>query len=140
MEVCCIDIGPGNIDLLEGFIGKLGRASETFRYYNKRPVNVISNHLTTLMLTEDKMPVAYGHLEFENDTMWLGICVLPEKEGKGFGQLMMQRLIEKAKDKNIEKIDLTVDRINLKAIRLYEKFDFYKVSEHDSYFRYRLSL
>jgi RimJ/RimL family protein N-acetyltransferase len=138
--VVCVDIKPDNIYLLKNFIANIGSASETFRYYNKRSVDVISHHLETLMLMADNLPVAYGHLEYENNILWLGICVLPDHARKGYGNLMMKNLIGRAKEHNVDEIDLTVDKINLQAIRLYEKFDFDKVSEHDSHFRYRLVL
>jgi len=139
-EPLCVDINSENIDLLKGFIGNLGKASETFRYYNKRSADIISHHLTTLMLLSDDIPVAYGHLDPENEIIWLGICVLPDYKGMGFGNLMMEKLIGKAKEHNVDKIDLTVDKDNLHAIRLYEKFRFAKTDDYHSYFRYRLVL
>lgn len=129
-----------NIHLLKLFIENIGSASKTFRYFEKRPAAVINNHLVALLILELETPVAYGHLESEGDKIWLGICVLPKYTGKGFGNLMMENLIESARKQNIQIIDLTVDKLNLSAIKLYEKFNFKKSNEGDSYYRYQLIL
>ena len=135
-----VSVTKENIHLLIGFIDQLGTASETFRYFNKRPVTVINSHLTTLLLLHNNLPIAYGHLEKENEIVWLGICVLPGNAGKGFGKLMMHRLIEKAKENNLLSINLTVDKMNIPAINLYGQFKFSKVDETASSYKYLLLL
>lgn len=133
-----ITVNGTNIHLLSNFINQMGAASDTFRYFNKRTIDVISNHLVTLLLLYNNLPVAYGHLEPENKTIWLGICVLPGNAGKGFGKLMMSSLIEKARKLNISSIDLTVDKVNVAAIQLYEQYAFSKVGEASLYYKYQL--
>lgn len=141
MSNCSIvTVNAQNIKLLKNFIDQIGTAANTFRYFNKRTVDVINNHLVTLLLLYNNLPVAYGHLEPENKTIWLGICVLPGNAGKGFGKLMMSSLIEKARELNISSIDLTVDKVNIPAINLYEKFAFNKIGEANLYYTYQLLL
>ena len=135
-----VRLDAGNVDLLITFISKIGKAGDTFRYFEKRTVAVINNHLVTFLLLFEELPVAYGHLELEDKTVWLGICVLPDYSGKGFGNIMMNGLIDKAKELNIQSIDLTVDKINLAGVKLYEKFNFKKLTEGGSYDRYQLIL
>ncbi|MBS1665936.1 MAG: GNAT family N-acetyltransferase [Bacteroidetes bacterium] len=141
VDISFVKISLTNIHLLEVFINNLGDSASTFRYYQKRDISVIEKHLVTLMIQgENRKPIAYGHLENENGTTWLGVCVLPNYKGQGFGSLMLERLIEKAKENKIDKIDLTVDKVNVEAVRLYEKFKFIKVSENEKIFQYRLFL
>jgi GNAT superfamily N-acetyltransferase len=135
-----IVVQKNNLDLLDYFIRNIGEASLTFRYFNTRNIDVINQHLTTLLLIEEDVPVAYGHLEKEGEDIWLGVCVIPSFAGKGFGKLMMDELIANAKEKGISHISLTVDKVNLPAINLYEKLGFVKVTEEDFYFKYKLRL
>lgn len=122
-----ISVDHNNIHLLRIFIGNIGTASKSFRYFNHRSANVIDGHLVTLLLLQDKVPIAYGHLELENEIVWLGICVLPEFSGKGYGSKMMTALINQAKIRYINFIYLTVDVDNRIALNLYHKFKFCKI-------------
>ena len=47
---------------------------------------------------------------------------------------MMEYIFNHEKIKNIDKIYLTVDKINTIAIKLYTKLNFYNIDEKDSYF------
>lgn len=127
-----------NIHLLKTFIENIGEASKSFRYFNKRTIDVINNHLVTILLLENEFPVAYGHLDSEKDIVWLGICVLPAFSGKGYGNEMMKALIENAKRLKLNSITLTVDKENKLAINLYEKFNFQRKEEKESFYKYVL--
>lgn len=118
----------------------MGDASKTFRYFNTRKIEIVYNHLATILLLEAEQPTAYGHLEKEGDDIWLGICVLPQYKGKGFGKLMMNELIRQAKTHSVSKISLTVDKANTDAIILYQKFGFEMQIEKDAYRKYQLRL
>jgi ribosomal protein S18 acetylase RimI-like enzyme len=134
MEV--VSVTGNNVGLLQNFIDNIGESAGTFRYFAKRDVSVIKQHIATLLFTENDKPVAYGHLEREGDEVWLGVCVLPGVKGKGYGKQMMNALIQKAEANNVKKISLTVDKVNKAAVQLYEKLGFKKVAETDSYFKY----
>ena len=138
MEI--VPVSKNNIHLLKAFIDNMGDASGSFRYYNSRTIESINNHLTTLLLIEKKQPVAYGHLDMENEIVWLGICVQPNSYRKGYGNIMMRELINFAKKSNVSKIYLTVDKDNNNAINLYEKFYFYKENEFGNSYKYSLDL
>jgi ribosomal protein S18 acetylase RimI-like enzyme len=135
-----VSVNNGNVHLLSNFIENLGPASKTFRYFNKRSVEIISKHLVTLLMLENQTPIAYGHLDPENDVVWLGICVLPPNAGKGIGKEMMNALIAKARENQLDRICLTVDQGNLPAINLYEKFNFQKEDSQLGYYKFALSL
>ena len=131
-----VSVRQDNIHLLKDFIENMGTASKSFRYYNSRTTDVIKNHLTTLLIIENDKPVAYGHLDSEDNVVWLGVCILPSFSGKGYGNNMMSELLKRAKKMHVLKIQLTVDRDNKTAIVLYEKFNFKKEREFENNFQY----
>ena len=115
---------PGNPILVKKFLKLAGNSIETFRYFNKREVSIVSTHLYNIILLKDDLIVGYGHLEEENQKIWLGVCVIESEKGNGFGKKIIRKLIDFCIENKIEEIYLTVDSINLTAIRLYENFNF----------------
>ena len=127
--------------LVEEFVKKLNTGAVSFRYYNKRPVQIINNHLITLVIkNEYNIPVAYGHLDKENGTLWLGIAVADNYLNKGLGSLMMQHLVDFARSHNEPVITLSVDIENVAAQHLYGKFGFKKKSDMHNHLIYELKL
>lgn len=139
-EFNVVKVNINQIDLVKLFINNLGESAATFRYFAKRQPEIIQNHLVTLLVLKKTFPVGYGHLEPENENLWLGICLLPDYIGKGIGKLILDALIFEALQQKFEKIDLTVDKDNVNAITLYEKYNFKCVSDNGIYLRYRLFL
>ena len=117
-----------DLDVLTNFIQSSGDSLKTFRYYEKRDFKIISNHLLTILLFFNNMPIAYGHLEKEDDKIWLGIMVSESEKGKGYGKVIMSYLISFCMENKFSNIFLTVDKNNLNAIYLYHKFDFKIIS------------
>ena len=132
-----IEITENNNYLLNEFLNN--SIPGTFRYFNKRSVNVISNHLITLILIDNNLPVGYAHIDYDDNKYWFGICILENYQGKGYGKKLMEHIFNHEKITNIDKIYLTVDKINDIAISLYKKYNFYIVEERDSYFMMCLS-
>jgi len=110
-----------NVKLLESFLSN--KLSNHFRYFKSRHVEIIKSHIITIIGLYNNKPIAYGHIDYDN-YYWLGICILDEYHGLGFGKKIMEYLINHAIKKNINRIDLTVDIDNNKAINLYKKFNF----------------
>lgn len=135
-----IKVGNPNIHLLQQLIKNLGSAATSFRYFNSRPLATIKNHLVTLLLLEQGQPAAYGHLDKENDVVWLGICVLPIHQKKGLGNIMMDALVHSAVELNIKEIMLTVDNDNIPAIKLYDRFNFKKIESFKNFSKFKLQL
>ena len=127
-------INNKNIYLLKEFIQN--EKSENFRYYQNRNINVIKNHILTLILTNEmKNIIGYGHLDSEENKIWLGICVCENYRGKGYGKKIMNYILGFAKNNNLEKIHLTVDKNNLVAKKLYEKNNFIIEKENEKFFK-----
>ena len=94
---------------------------KSFRYFNKRkPEDAIKSHIATYITYKDGEAAAYGHLDREVDTVWLGICVADSFIGQGLGKEMMSLLV----NSYAGRIKLSVDPDNLAAISLYKKFGF----------------
>jgi ribosomal protein S18 acetylase RimI-like enzyme len=125
-----IEIAEDNIELLCDFVNSLGGSRESFRYYEKRePLEAIRNHETTLLLV-DETALGYGHLDKEDGKVWLGICIAAAHQGEGLGKLIMKELIRRSGCT----INLSVDKNNKSAIKLYERFDFIIVKEEPTYY------
>ena len=117
-------------DLLKDFLEDAGDSLASFRYYSSRDYNVIENHMNSFLLYDGSFCVGYGHLDKEEDQVWLGICVKEKFQGLGYGKIIMSHLTNLYD----ESIMLSVDKKNKSAISLYEKYDFKVKSEkQDSY-------
>ena len=127
-----IEITENNNYLLNEFLNN--SIPGTFRYFNKRSINVIKNHIITLILIDDNLPVGYAHIDYDDNKYWFGVCILENYQGKGYGKKIMEYIFNHEKIKNIDKIYLTVDKINDIAIRLYKKYNFYIIEERNTYF------
>ena len=104
----------------------------TFRYFKSRSVDIIKNHiLTIVLLNKEQIPIGYAHIDHE-DKFWLGICILETYHGMGLGSKMLEYIFNHEKIKPLTEIFLTVDSINTKAINLYKKFDFDIVEQRDN--------
>jgi ribosomal protein S18 acetylase RimI-like enzyme len=134
-----IKVNNDNIYLLNDFIDNLGEAAISFRYYNKRGVEAIQNHLITILYIVDEKPAGYGHLDNFESEVWLGIAVVPAFQGKGIGYIIMDYLIKTANELKLNSIALTVDNQNVTAIDLYLKKGFKVEKRFETYTKYRLS-
>lgn len=88
---------------------------KTFRYFDSRTEECFDDHIYHFIL-EDPKPVGYGHLDFDSNKLWLGMCVFDEYVGKGYGKTILENLIY---NKGKNKLYLSVDKDNFKAINLY---------------------
>jgi ribosomal protein S18 acetylase RimI-like enzyme len=119
-----IRIRSCNASLLLDFLQNAGSSLSSFRYYSTRDVVVVDKHIATYLLFVDGESVAYGHLDSDGDRVWLGICVKETSIGRGYGYMMMDKLISSYSGD----IFLSVDITNHKAIRIYEQFGFKIIS------------
>lgn len=119
-----VAVDTTNVHLLERFVQRAGSSLVTFRYFATRPLSVVQNHVCTWVIEDGGEIEAYGHLDREGETVWLGIAVTYHARGKGFGRAMMDRLMASARALGIAAVRLSVDNGNEVAIRLYERFGF----------------
>jgi ribosomal protein S18 acetylase RimI-like enzyme len=122
-------ITESNIELLETFISN--KMPNTFRYFNKRNIKVINHHIITLVLTINNNVAGYAHLDKEDDKIWFGICILEEYQGKGYGKILMNYIMDNCK---YPEIFLSVDKNNDLAFNLYIKYGFMIETIHDNYY------
>jgi GNAT superfamily N-acetyltransferase len=108
---------------------------KTFRYFNSRNSSCFENHYYHFILN-DPEPVGYGHLDYESDKMWLGMCVFDSFVGKGYGKLILNNLID---NKGKNNLYLTVDKDNYKAINLYLNRGFQIYSQTEKIFYCKLN-
>lgn len=98
--------------------------NEFFTYFLNRNINVIRNHVLTLVFKNENEIVSYGHIDYEKEIYWLGIMVCKKYRNQGLGERMLNRLIEECESKKIKRVHLTVHKENASAIRLYIKLKF----------------
>jgi ribosomal protein S18 acetylase RimI-like enzyme len=115
---------------IEEFIKSNIDGNKSFRYYSKRPYTIIKNHLYTCLYYIDNLCVGYGHLDYENGKIWLGIMVSDNHKGKKIGDKIMDDLITNSSDD----IYLSVDIKNQSALNLYIKKGFKIVEENINYY------
>ncbi|HLG03996.1 MAG TPA: GNAT family N-acetyltransferase [Bacteroidia bacterium] len=134
-----IRITKSNTHLLQKFLDRAGSSLETFRYFAKRPLTVVENHVATWVIEEHGHIEAYGHLDKEGETVWLGIAVTEIARGKGFGRHMMRRLMESVEALGLRRVKLSVDNINGPAIKLYRESGFELIEQKEtlSFFEYK---
>lgn len=118
--------------LLKAFLDGAGDSLRTFRYFAKRSLEVIEGHLCTWLWIDEDQPVAYGHLDREGATVWLGIAVQEQHRGKGYGSLMMTLLLDSARGAGLRSLRLSVDNENQAAIDLYERNGFVRADRTEA--------
>lgn len=130
-----IKVTNENKNYLESFL--CNKIPNTFRYFKTRNVDIIKNHILTVLYIKDEVPIAYGHIDAENNINWLGICVLEEYQGQGIGKKVLNFLLDYAKENSIN-LQLSVDKNNEIAINLYLKNNFKVIGETNNYFVMKL--
>ena len=123
-------ITAANRALLDTFAART--LPDTFRYFKTRTVDqCLETHALTLVGTVDGVAIAYGHL----DDRWIGLCVVPEHQGKGWGSRILKFLMDYADLSDIRPLRLSVDKTNTTAYQMYTRRGFAVVRETSaSYF------
>lgn len=124
LELRILEINRDNAELLQDFINGFNGEQHSFRYFERRTVDVVDNHIFTFILLLGEQAVGYGHLDKEDDRVWLGIVVKKDYQGMGLSKEIMKILIDKAIELHVTAIHLAVDHDNTKAIKLYDNFGF----------------
>ena len=119
-----------NRQLLQSFVANV--MPPTFRYFNTHSIDICLNtHTLTLVAMEGENPVGYAHI----DDRWVGLCVLPQAQQRGYGSFLLKLVIEIARLSGIPQLRLTVDRDNETAYNLYLRYGFVIQESTDKYHR-----
>jgi hypothetical protein len=57
-EIYIQKVSATNVDSLFNFLNSAGESLKTFRYFEKRPITVISNHILTALIFLNNEPVS----------------------------------------------------------------------------------
>ena len=87
-----------------------------FRYFNKRTEECIDLHTYSIVLqTTTNEYIGYAHI----DQGWFGIYIKPTHQNQGLGSLIVPYILNYCRQHDIKHLQLTVDKTNTRAIRLY---------------------
>ncbi|GIU00016.1 acetyltransferase [Sulfurovum sp. TSL6] len=85
----------------------------------------IKNGFLYFLTLDDNVPVGYMSVDILSKTLFLSKFYVTEAErGKGYGRTMITYLEALAKEKDLNKISLTVNKYNTGSIKMYEKVGF----------------
>lgn len=85
----------------------------------------IKNGSIYFLSEHNKLPIGYMSVNIETDTLFLSkLYVLEGERCKGYGRQMIIHLELLSKEKNLNKISLTVNKHNTQSIKMYEKVGF----------------
>ncbi len=93
------------------------------------------SHSTYLILKDGAEAVGYlSYLHILDELHIMNVAVLPEYQGRGYGKILVSRIIEDALAKGAVAITLEVRQSNHRAQRLYEGFGFVCVGTRPHYY------
>lgn len=91
-------------------------------------------HGTILESDDGQIIGYYGFYSFPPEAHVANVAIVPSFQGKGFGKLLFEKLLEEAE--NLDDIDLTLEvrPSNEKAVRLYETHGFATEGRRKKYY------
>jgi N-acetylglutamate synthase-like GNAT family acetyltransferase len=120
----------------EPLLGKEQVAYMLEKIYSQEKITdqVKNNEQTFLLLLEDGQPVAFGAYSPRDEDPEIyklhKLYCLPVTQGKGYGKILINAIIDKTKEAGKHTLDLNVNRYN-KAKDFYEKMGFTIAYEED---------
>jgi len=97
------------------------------------PVIARYGYLFALFL-EDNIVGEASFIRQEKNVFLVGLWIVAERRGKGLGSLLMSESIAYLKKSGFETVELTVEKDNTSAIKLYEKIGFRKTEDLPSFY------
>jgi ribosomal-protein-alanine N-acetyltransferase len=100
----------------------------------REEINKPISHLWGLIMNEELI----GYIcfwEFAGEIHLMNIAVHPDRRGRGFGQYMLNRMIEAGISKGFQTVWLEVRPSNHIARRLYEKTCFREIGRRPQYYK-----
>jgi GNAT superfamily N-acetyltransferase len=120
----------------EPLLGKEQVAYMLEKIYSQEKITeqVKNNEQTFLLLLEDEQPVAFAAYSPREEDLEIyklhKLYCLPVTQGKGYGKILINAVIDKTKEAGKHKLDLNVNRYN-KAKDFYERMGFTIAYEED---------
>ncbi|MFT6925640.1 MAG: RimJ/RimL family protein N-acetyltransferase [Psychromonas sp.] len=89
-----------------------------------------ADHYLYFLIKKDSEAVGYIGLKIQADALFLSkIYILASERGTGIGRVAMEHIKNVARQNNLSKISLTVNKYNKNTIKAYCKFGFIKTGE-----------
>ena len=108
---------------------------DDFWNYNILKTELKNNNSIYLCCIYEGEIVGFGGITIILDTAELNnIVIKKDKRGLGFSKILLQNLIDKAKQNNCKKMNLEVSIQNTIAINLYKSFGFNQVGKRQKYY------
>ena len=96
--------------------------------------SLCNGHECWLMLNSDKI-IGHGVASMAaGESHLLNVCVRPDRQGQGFGRIMVEHLLHRARARNATSMFLEVRASNSVACRLYEKLGFNETGRRANYY------
>lgn len=95
----------------------------------------LSNTHECWVLVFEKQTVGHGILSVAaGESHLLNVCVHPDSQGHGFGRLMVEHLLDRARQREAATVFLEVRPSNAVAYRLYERLGFNEIGIRENYY------
>ena len=110
--------------------------SDVFK--NRSIIEDINNNPFTYYFVLYKNDEVIGFINFDiiyDRSELININILDKEKGNGFGNLLMDYMLNKLKENNILNITLEVKSNNYVAIKMYEKYGFVKKTIRKNYYQ-----
>ena len=124
-----------DINLLKLCLNDSPNGTKSFRYYSNREFSIISNHKNSFLYYDNNVCVGYGHLDVEDNKVWLGVIVFDDYVGNGYGKYIVKSLINCYNGD----IFLSVDKNNVSAFSLYNSIGFKTIKENKNSYIMKMS-
>jgi ribosomal protein S18 acetylase RimI-like enzyme len=136
----CIDLQPEDKDRLHHFYISLDKTvTDTFRPFPETTLAIFQKHLEEakaghhISIGLDRSTGIVGHgfiMNIDKPHPVFGIGIKDIFHGKGWGRMLMRAVFEKAGEREVKHMALTVLKHNNNALSLYRSFGFKVVTDH----------
>jgi len=136
-QVTIRQISQDDIESLHSCLDRVARERKYLGFTRAAPIDETRKSLVEdmergvirLVALDDSNVVGWCHIRpdrWEGFTHagWLGMGVLKTYRGQGIGSALLHQALVEARNRSLERVELSVFASNLTAIHLYEKFKF----------------
>lgn len=135
MEKNNIEVSQMSNDDLLDLKDSLLNEFDDFWTYNILEQEFNNENTTYIVAKNDDMIVGFaGILVIMDEANIMNIVTKKDKRKLGIGSLLLEKLIEISKLKNLASITLEVNEKNIPAINLYKKYNFQQVGIRKKYY------